>query len=231
MTGLKVLNVSHNNLESVPRQTFPKLYELHTIDLSYNNLSEIHSAIFQTLFSLRFLNLSHNSMEKIKPATFGPLSTLLDLDMSYNKLQEIARGSLARLASCRTLSVKNNNLTKIFQLPISLGHLDFSENSLEEIPTIEIWPSMNALLTLNLANNRLGDSLLHGSFESLLTLRVLDLRGNNITRPPWRALSTLSSLQYLYMQVKNVYLFIQSSYNLISHSSFSFYLPQNLISS
>lgn len=39
MTGLKILNVSHNQIETVPKKTFPKLYELHTIDLSYNNLS------------------------------------------------------------------------------------------------------------------------------------------------------------------------------------------------
>ncbi|CAL7941377.1 unnamed protein product [Xylocopa violacea] len=200
MTGLKVLNVSHNLIHSVPRQTFPKLYELHTIDLSHNNLSEIHNAVFQTLFSLRFLNLSHNSLEKIKPSTFGPLPTLLELDMSYNQLNDIARGSLTRLPSCRSLTVKNNRLTKIFQLPISLGSLDFSENLLEDIPTTDLWPTMNALLSLDLAGNRLGDNLKYGSFENLLTLRTLNLRANNVTRPPWEALSTLTSLQYLNLQ-------------------------------
>lgn len=105
MTGLKILNVSYNLIHSVPRQTFPKLYELHTIDISHNNLSEIYNAIFQTLFSLRFLNLSHNSLEKIKPSTFGPLPTLLELDMSYNQLNDVSRGSLTRLASCRCIIV------------------------------------------------------------------------------------------------------------------------------
>ncbi|XP_039306164.1 insulin-like growth factor-binding protein complex acid labile subunit isoform X2 [Solenopsis invicta] len=200
MTGLKILNVSHNLIHSVPRQTFPKLYELHTIDISHNNLSEIHNAVFQTLFSLRFLNLSHNSLEKIKPSTFGPLPTLLELDMSYNQLNDVARSSLTRLASCRSLTVKNNRLTKIFQLPISLGYLDFSENLLEEIPTTDVWPAMNALLSLDLSRNRLGDNLQEGSFENLLTLRILNLQANNITKPPWQALGGLSSLQYLYLQ-------------------------------
>lgn len=101
MTGMRVLNVSHNLIRTVPRQTFPKLYELHTIDLSYNNLTEIHNGIFQSLFSLRVLNFSHNSLDKIKPSTFGPLPTLLELDLSYNNLNEISRGSLTRLASCQ----------------------------------------------------------------------------------------------------------------------------------
>lgn len=98
--------------------------------------------------------------------------------------------------------MRNNRLTKIFQLPISLGQLDFSENLLEEIPSTDVWPTMNALLSLDLSRNRLADNLQDGSFENLLTLRTLDLRENNITRPPWRALGSLSSLQYLYMQVR-----------------------------
>ncbi|XP_058806649.1 chaoptin [Phymastichus coffea] len=204
MTGLKVLNVSHNTIRTIPRHTFPKLYELHTIDLSYNNISDIYNAIFQTLFSLRSLNLSHNLLEEIKPSTFGPLPTLLDLDLSYNQLTDISRGSLTRLASCRTLTVKHNQLTKMFLIPISLGHLDFSENLLEEIPSTDVWPSMNALLSLDLSHNRLGNNLYTGSFESLLTLRTLYLQANNITRPPWEALSKLTSLQYLYLQDNNL---------------------------
>lgn len=102
----------------------------------------------------------------------------------------------------RSLTVKNNRLTKIFQLPISLSHLDFSENLLEEIPTTDVWPTMNALLSLDLSRNRLGDNLQDGSFENLLTLRILNLQANNITKPPWQALGGLSSLQYLYLQVR-----------------------------
>jgi len=98
--------------------------------------------------------------------------------------------------------VKNNLLTKIFQLPISLSHLDFSENLLEEIPNTDVWPTMNALLSLDLSRNRLGDNLQDRSFENLLTLRILNLQANNITKPPWQALSSLSSLQYLYLQVR-----------------------------
>jgi hypothetical protein len=102
----------------------------------------------------------------------------------------------------RTLSVKYNELTKMFLIPISLGHLDVSENLLEEIPSTDVWPSMNALLSLDLSHNRLSDNLHQGSFKSLLTLRFLNLQANNISKPPWEALSSLTSLQYIYLQVK-----------------------------
>lgn len=89
----------------------------------------------------------------------------------------------------------------MFQVPISLGYLDFSENELEELSDLETWPTMNSLLTLDLSKNRLGDNLRQGSFDSLLTLRTLNLQQNNITKPPWEALSSLNSLQYIYLQV------------------------------
>ncbi|XP_050669164.1 chaoptin [Leptidea sinapis] len=199
MTGIRVLNASHNQIAIIPRAVFPKLYELHTVDVSYNNLSDIYNAVFQNLFSIRYLNLSHNSLEHIKPSTFGTIPTVLELDLSYNLLVDVSRGSLAKLASCRLLDISHNYLDKIFQIPISLGELNFAYNNLSEIRT-STWPSMNALLRLNLSHNLLADGLSSDAFSSLLTLQSLDLSHNGLTRPPWEALNTLTSLQYLYLQ-------------------------------
>ncbi|KAF2906149.1 hypothetical protein ILUMI_00029 [Ignelater luminosus] len=199
MTGLKILNASHNQITKIPKNSFPKLYELHTIDLSYNNLSDIFNSVFQTLFSLRMLDLSHNSLETLKPSTFGAVPTLLELDLSYNQLRDIARSALTRLASMRNLIVKGNNLETLFQLPISVSHLDLSNNWIQELPP-KFWPSMNSLLSLDLSYNLLGDNLVQGSFQNLLTLQKLNLNYNGITKPPWAALSDLTSLQYVYME-------------------------------
>ncbi|KDR19221.1 protein artichoke isoform X2 [Zootermopsis nevadensis] len=200
MTGLKILNASHNAIEKVPRNTFPKLYELHTVDLSYNRIREVWNSVFQTLFSLRFLNMSHNALNSVKGSTFGALHTLLDLDLSHNELSEVNNAALARCASLRVLTLRNNSLTQIFQLPISLGHLDLSNNSISHIPPLETWPTMNALLSLDLSHNAIGDSLERGAFLNLLTLQKLNLEGNGMTRVPWESMSELSTLQFLYMQ-------------------------------
>lgn len=201
MTGLKILNVSHNEITSIPKGTFPKLYELHTIDLSHNNLTEIFNSVFQTLFSLRMLDLSYNNLEAIKPSTFGALPTLLELDLSYNLLKDVARSALTRLSSTRMLKLRGNFIKKLFILPISVSHLDLADNELEEIPK-KGWPSMNSLLSLDLSYNQLKDSLEDGSFSSLLTLQKLNLNYNGLSNPPWVAISELTSLQYLYLEVK-----------------------------
>ncbi|XP_038217636.1 chaoptin [Zerene cesonia] len=199
MTGIRVLNASHNLIAVIPKNAFPKLYELHTVDVSYNSLVEISNAVFQNLFSLRYLNLSHNSLEQIKPSTFGTIPTVLELDLSHNMLGDVSRGSLAKLASCRLLDISHNKLQHIFQIPISLGELNMAHNNLAEI-RVNTWPTMNALLRLNLSHNMLADGLTDASFSGLLTLQVLDLSANMLTRSPWEALNTLTSLQYLYLQ-------------------------------
>lgn len=201
MTGLKILNVSHNQIARIPKNTFPKLYELHTIDLSHNNVSEIFNSVFQTLFSLRTLDLSYNSLESLKPSTFGAVPTLLELDLSYNQLRDIARGALTRMASMRTLTLKGNRLESLFQLPISVSHIDLSRNEIKALPS-KFWPSMNSLLSLDMSDNMLEDNLVQGSFQNLLTLQKLNLNNNGISVPPWAALSDLTSLQYVYLEVR-----------------------------
>ncbi|KPI96732.1 Chaoptin [Papilio xuthus] len=204
MSGLSVLNASHNALRDLPKQAFPKLYELHTVDLAHNNISLIGNAAFQNLFSLRYLNLSHNALERIGPAAFGALATLLRLQASHNGLRDLSRGALARLASCRNIDLSHNRLDTIFQIPISLSELDLSYNNLTEVRS-KTWPPMNALLSLELEGNRLGEGELPGdAFVPLLTLQRLGLARNGLAAPPWQALNALSSLQYLHLQYNNI---------------------------
>ena len=53
----------------IPKKTFPKLYELHTIDFSHNNISKIERSVFVNLLSLRKLNFTHNHLEEIEVGT------------------------------------------------------------------------------------------------------------------------------------------------------------------
>lgn len=202
MTGIKVINASHNYIAEVPKNCFPKLYELHTIDISYNNISLIANGVFQTLFSLRLLNLSHNSLTEIKSSVFGTLPTLLDMNLSDNKLISIVRGAMAKLTSLRFLDLRNNKLEKLFQIPISLNELNLENNRLTGI-SAGTWPVMNSLLFLNLNENLIGDSLSAQSFTGLLVLQRLQLNKNGITVPPIECLAGMSTLQYLHLEVSS----------------------------
>lgn len=205
MTGLKILNVSHNRIIDIPKNTFPKLYELHTIDLSHNNLTTIFNSVFQTLFSLRSLNMSWNALSEIKSSTFGTLPTLLELNMNNNELRTIARGALTKLSSLRSLSVENNQLTRIFDIPISLNALHLRNNQITEIP-LRTWPTMNSLIELDLRDNVLENRLSGDSFGGLMALRYLKLSNNGISIIPRDSFAVLSTLQYLHLDVSNTIL-------------------------
>ncbi|KAF4522691.1 hypothetical protein B566_EDAN012708 [Ephemera danica] len=211
MTGLQKLNASHNQLTSVPRNAFPKLYELHTVDLSHNQITTIANAVFQPLFSLRMLNLSHNMLGKLGSSTLGAVPTVLELDLRHNSLTEIGRGAVARLSSVRRLLLGHNQISRLsFQLPPSLAELSMPHNAIENLASSaegeSVWPSMNALLELDLSDNKLGESLAHDSnaFSNLLTLRTLKLDRNGLTKPPSAALGPLTSLQYLHLTGNNI---------------------------
>ncbi|XP_039433042.1 chaoptin-like [Culex pipiens pallens] len=203
MTGLRVLNASYNNIMEIPKNTFPKLYELHTIDVSHNNISFIYNAAFQNLFSLRSLNLSYNSLEKIGPSTFGTLHTLLEMDLSHNGLKDITRGALAKTTGLRFLTMTHNKLEKIFQIPISLNHLNLAHNEISEIPE-KTWPTMNSLLTLDLSFNKIRNNLQRGSFAGLLTMQRLNLENNEISEIPRDGISDLGTIQYLQLKNNNI---------------------------
>ncbi|RXG60327.1 Insulin-like growth factor-binding protein complex acid labile subunit [Armadillidium vulgare] len=202
--GLKILNVSYNPLKRIPRNTFPKLYELHTIDGRYCQIEEIGRAVFANLFSLRNIYLSHNNLTKLFGGIFGSLPTLLMLDLSHNRIESISNGMFADLNSIRDLILNDNNINAIFRLPQSLNSLNLRNNNISYIKPHSTWPTMNALLYLYLGNNSLGDSIGSGTFQHLNSLRNLDLSNNSIPEPPWQALSEMQTLQYLNMEHNNV---------------------------
>ncbi|XP_031640244.1 protein artichoke [Contarinia nasturtii] len=199
MTGIKVLNVSYNQILEIPKNTFPKLYELHTIDISHNNLTQIFNGVFQTLFSFRYLNLSFNRLEEIKSATFGTIPTLLEINLNDNKLRNVAKSSFTKLESLRSLTIENNQLTHIFDIPNALNYLSLCNNSIYSIPS-RTWPSMNALIVLDLRHNLLENRLNEDSFRGLLSLRHIYLSNNGITMIPSTSFPILSSLQYLHLE-------------------------------
>ena len=163
----------------IPKKTFPKLYELHTIDFSHNNITQIDRSVFVNLLSLRQLNFRHNHLEVIESSTFGKLPTLLSLDFSHNRLKRVKRGAFGGLASLRSINLgkitinnfdilysyflisfsENNELTEIPSVSISLTTLYLANNNISKIKGRAPWPVMNSLIYIDLDNNQLGDSL------------------------------------------------------------------------
>ena len=185
--GIKILDVSFNQLSEIPRNTFPKLYELCSINFSHNNLTKIYRSVFAPLFSIRHINFSHNHIEKLESSTMGKVPTILTLDFSYNRLKKIKRGAFGGLVSLRTIflvshtlnlcfniSQDHNDLKEIPTPTISLNHMYLGHNNISNTRRGRVpWPVMNSLISLHLDSNSFQDNLAEpGRFSGLNVLQV-----------------------------------------------------------
>lgn len=135
----QVLDVSGNNLQILPRDTFvrinllnlQKLYirscklgqidpealrglkNLVELDLSYNLLTSISSAAFNDVPFLRDLSLAHNPIQKVESHAFQTVPNLMKLDLSHCQLQFIAPKAFDGVELMETLKINGNRLREL----------------------------------------------------------------------------------------------------------------------
>jgi Leucine-rich repeat (LRR) protein len=83
VTGLTVLNISHNRINGSIQPEIGKLKELRVLDASYNQMTGLPAEIGH-LPNLEVLNLSNNRFTRL-PRELGELRKLKKLDISGNR--------------------------------------------------------------------------------------------------------------------------------------------------
>lgn len=91
--GLHTLDLSYNQLASLPLCAGPSLGSLHVLELTGNPLQTLPPEAFTCFPALRLLNLSctalgHGTQGDIADAAFAPLATLEVLDLSSTFLTQ-----------------------------------------------------------------------------------------------------------------------------------------------
>ena len=83
--NLLFFSVQENKLAEVPRNLL-KNTRITELDLSQNNLSTLPENVFKDNNEIRLLNLSRNHIDTLPPLLFSGLEDLLELDLSHNEL-------------------------------------------------------------------------------------------------------------------------------------------------
>lgn len=135
----QVLDMSGNNLQILPRETFRRagllnlqrvylkncrvgqiddqafrgLTNLIELDLSHNLLTAIPSGTFQDVRFLRDLILSNNPIQKIDSHAFENIPGLVRLDLSHCELQMIAPKAFEGVELLESLKLNGNRLTEL----------------------------------------------------------------------------------------------------------------------
>ena len=208
LTGLRTLELAHNQLHSLPDNALAELASLKLLDISSNQLREFGTVrgSLRGLCALVKVDLSRNALQCLGPE-LAHLSALAELNVSGNALRELP----AELCACvglRTLQASDNQLValpaafgrlvcleelecgqnQLVELPasigecIALGRIDSRHNCLSHIPPSIV--NCASLRELHLGINRLTDRsvppLAGQDGSGLSALRILDLSDNSL---------------------------------------------------
>jgi Leucine-rich repeat (LRR) protein len=158
--NLKEVDLSSNQLSSLPSNVFNVSLNLAKLSLQNNSLTAIAPDIFSGLTNLKFLNLSQNAISShhLSRETFSSLASLKTLDLSYNQLSKLGDDILHSLTSLQTLFLHNNLIHKIdgnaFANQVQLKAIDLSRNKMSKIE-IQLFASLGNLVSLKMEENEL----------------------------------------------------------------------------
>lgn len=215
---LEYLDVSRNRLQSVDVTGNPEtritvfFTHLKFLDLSYNQLQSLPETFFYCMGSLEVLNVSHNCIGSFSLTNKRLLQSVKVINLSHNSLQSLTFGENT-LQSLEKLYLQGNDLTVLepqtFQRLPSLNHLQLQQNNLKicasdaDVQDCVFFGSIPNLLFLNLSENSLR-TVPSNAFRNT-SLALLDLSLNPGLDMDRRSLTGLeNSLVHLLLRENNI---------------------------
>nr|XP_009508141.1 PREDICTED: leucine-rich repeat-containing protein 32 [Phalacrocorax carbo] len=193
LSQLVYLDLSYNEIKSIPDDFFESMLSLHTLNLSKNCLQAFAVNYDSALISLTVLDLSYNALQNLL-LDAGTLSGLKELYLQNNHLQALQFDIFSSLPSLRLLNLQSNNIS----LCSMYSGLAKQRLAGEESGCVSFVDSP-ALQYLYLADNMLNILPAYTFYKT--SLIVLDLSMNPRLKIEVKALSGLEkSLEYLYLQ-------------------------------
>ncbi|XP_039750194.1 chaoptin isoform X3 [Pararge aegeria] len=179
---LKSLDLSYNNLPSVPTDITANLTRLRTLDLSYNDLTTVPVAT-HSLSDLRWLSLSGNPIPALMNTSMYGVSPRLEyLDVTHLRLNILEHGVFSKMYGLRTLKISVNGNIRDFNIPRILTHNYALENLYIQVDNnqIDLGKEMTGSLPSKLNNititgralKFLSQNVLSGVMSQTMTLTI-----------------------------------------------------------
>ncbi|XP_064614815.1 toll-like receptor 7 [Liolophura sinensis] len=225
LTDLTYLNISDNNLRSIPQFCLGSECKLQTLDLRKNLLQHINVEIFRTLKELRILNIANNKLKRIEEDSFSSLRKLRTLHLENNEITFIHQDSLPTDSDyLHEIYLQNNPLIYLPEGVIFLTGITLVDLSGCNITFNSLLDTINAVnihsftFILNDAAATRTDDY-DKTRENLLKRRqdykrTINLSGNNISSIPAPILSNVSDRDEMEMERKFRLLLIYFKFDL-----------------
>ncbi|EDV52522.1 protein artichoke [Drosophila erecta] len=220
LPNLRMLDLSQNRIEQLPRHGFQGALELRVLSLAQNELRQLEDTSFIGIQRLELLHLQENQLGEADERALLPLAELRNLNLQSNKLEAITDNFFSNNSRLEQLDLSRNLIRSIsptaFDTQRSLEYLDLSGNALLDISVglgnlnnlRDIDLSYNQISRIqsdviggwrNVVEIRLSNNLIvelqQGTFRNLPKLQYLDLSSNEIRNVEPGALKGLDELQ------------------------------------
>ncbi|XP_065214538.1 toll-like receptor 6 [Planococcus citri] len=182
--GLELLDLSDNEITSLPDNGFTSLRSLQKFYLQNNVINSMADRAFVGLQSLLILNISNNRLTALPPELFQSTRNLKEVYLFNNSINVLAPGLLEGLDQLVILDMSHNELTSswvnkdTFSGLVRLVVLNIGHNQLTKIDS-HVFQDLYSLQILNLEHNRI-ESIADGSFSTLSNLHALKLTHNKL---------------------------------------------------
>ncbi|XVF47584.1 hypothetical protein PTKIN_Ptkin03bG0121200 [Pterospermum kingtungense] len=172
---LEIVDLSGMSIDSLPNPSL-NLATISKLDLSNNNLQSIPESLTARLLNVVALDV-HSNQLKLLPNSIGCLSKLKFLNVSGNLIQTLPK----TIENCRSLEELNANFNKLTVLPdtIGFGLINLKKLSVNSNKLIFLPHSITHLTSLRVVDARLNClRALPEDLENLINLQVLNVSQN-----------------------------------------------------
>ncbi|KAL3841520.1 hypothetical protein ACJMK2_019653 [Sinanodonta woodiana] len=180
------LELSMNNLTSIPDFTFKKFRKLESLYLVGNSLTTLSSNVFNGLVRLTSLFLQDNKFKEVPRDALRSLPSLQTLYLDANDIEVVPPDSFQGMHNLKQLRLDANRITEIPVAALNharnLGAIHLGLNQISRIPDYA-FRNLNNLIVLMLSANVISEVGDH-AFEGLPVLHYLELNKNLLGNVP-----------------------------------------------
>ncbi|XP_020280472.1 chaoptin [Pseudomyrmex gracilis] len=222
---LETLDLNHNKIDTLRKQSFHGLESLQRMNLAGNEITQLSTEQFRNLKNLRILNLSHNKIRSLPKDAFE--GTRLEiLDLSHNKFTVVPSSSFLEVGyTLRDLNMAENFLDHLDSsaFPTSqLVFLNLAQNRLTILPD-NSFVALGKLLSLNVSQNILQANFkelfhylpdlrqLHLASCGLRTIPLLPLTNLNVLDLSFNNVDETTDKQFQYLEGLKILLLVNNS--------------------
>ncbi|XP_057659374.1 chaoptin-like [Diorhabda carinulata] len=107
LPNLVHLNLSHNLIENIDKNSIQQLLKLKSFDISFNKLEEVPANLWTYLPNLKILNLSNNPIKEITVDSFSGLQNLQELILlNLNHIKKFEGQSISQIRVLNKLTIE-----------------------------------------------------------------------------------------------------------------------------